>query len=336
MPIAIRDVTADYQSLMERRQSVTAALLSELGRLAKEQPSLIAAVVRLLNTDGSVHSPFRLLPFPLLGALTSQQDQALFVVMCSRLWWTGAEVFDDLTDGEFDTPEVGLSAAQAAVASTACLGPLPQILIEHSCFPEDVRTAWAREFAVGSLNAAEGQLKDLTDGLHDAAWANTMRIYASKSGAPYGRDAAMTAVLAGAETDAVSGWRIFGRLFGVLRQMVNDRAAASAEENKDLANGTMTLLVALASDTAQGAEAQFLKELRVRALEDVRGRNELWRFLTRPNLTIAYDQRVRLIHRKLSELLHTLTDASGNRDLIQWMVNISAQNALIAGEAGVA
>ncbi|MFF5408436.1 hypothetical protein ACFY8K_36980 [Streptomyces misionensis] len=334
MPIPVKDVTSDYESLLKRQQSVADTLMSTLRQLGKEHPSLIAATVKLLDSDGSVHSPFRMLPFPVLGALTADQDPALPVVMCSRIWWTGAEVLDDLADGDFHPAEVGLSPSQATVASAACLGDIPQTLIQRLDLPQDVRAAWAREFASGSLRAAEGQLRDVSVGPHGSAWPETMRIYVGKSGAPYGRDMAMTAMLAGA--GAVAEWRAFGHLFGVLRQMANDRDATSADEDKDLANGTRTLLVALAADALEETETAVFRDLRVRATRDAHARRELWQFLTQPDITTAYNRQIRLIHRKLSELLKALTDACGHQNLIQWMINVSAQRALLTVGTGVA
>jgi geranylgeranyl pyrophosphate synthase len=334
--MSVIDVTGSYRLLSDRRETVTTALASELGSLADDHPLLVEAVRRLLDSDGSVHNVFRLLPFPVLGALFSDQDAALPVVVFSRLWWTGAEVFDDIADGDFDAGVVGVSAAQASIASVACLALMPQEMIARQDVPAALRSAWAAEFAAGSLSAAEGQLDDVSHDMDTNTWTAAMRIYTGKSGTPYGRDCAMTALLAGVDDSAVRGWRAFGRLFGVLRQMANDRVAGTPDTRDDLANGTLTLLLALAVEQADVAEAGSLDVLRARARTDLSARRELREHLDGHEVVKAYQGRVDAIHRKLTALLEALAAPSEHRDLIQWMVNESAAGARLTESAGAA
>ncbi|MEU4097198.1 polyprenyl synthetase family protein [Streptomyces sp. NPDC026673] len=311
---------------------------SELDRLSEDHPSLAAGVARLVASDGSVNSPFRLLAFPVLGALTSALDPALPVVVISRLWWAGAETFDDLADADFDEDGAGLSNAQAGIASAACLSVVPQMIIERQSLPDRLKAAWTWEFNAGSVAAAEGQFRDVSAAEEPGSWAATMRIYARKSGAPYGRDAAMTAMLAGADDEGIRGWRMFGLLFGVLRQMANDRAsiAVAAEEDEDLANGTWTLLLAHAMEDAGAREAQTLGALHTRVKGDVSARSELRRRLVTAEIAAGYDRRVEAVQRKLLALLKSLAEPSDQRDLIQWMVDVSAADSLLSDLAGAA
>ncbi|MGW7047830.1 hypothetical protein ACWGDT_35110 [Streptomyces avermitilis] len=327
-------ITAVYQRLLAQQLSISASLRPTLDRLAEGQPSLAAAVGRLLDSDGSTSSPFRLLPFPILGAFALDEDLALPVATLSRVWWTGAEVFDDLADGEFDAADVGLTSAQASTASTACLVLVPQAMIEQLGLPERLRSAWSQELLAGSLSAAEGQLEDLSAGRGAMSWAAVMRTYAGKSGAAYGRDAAMTAMLASADEVVIRGWRAFGKLFGVLRQLANDQASASATVDKDLANGTWTLLLALAVEGASTREAAVLEDLRVHAMNDLSARTALRRRLARSDILDAYKQRVGAIHRRLSNLLAEIAEPSEHRDLMQWMVDVSALDARSTAAAG--
>ncbi|WP_329460625.1 polyprenyl synthase [Streptomyces sp. NBC_01497] len=329
-----KDVTEHYRTLLERRRMVTAALSSELALLARDRPSLSAAILQLLDSDGSTESPFRLLPFPVLGAITADPQSALPVAMLSRLWWTGAESFDDLTDGDFDPEQVGLSSAQASISSAACLTLVPQLLIEHLDVPAKLRAAWAREFVTSSLRSAEGQLDDVSASPNAITWSTTMRIYAGKSGAPYGRDAAMTAMLARVGNQAIEGWRVFGKLFGILRQMANDRASHGLGEDRDLENGTWTLLMALAVEMANPTEADALAALRDRARLDTVARREIREHLSRTSAAIAYNDRIYVIRRKLSGLLGALAKPSEHRDLIQWMIDASAEDARLTAERG--
>ncbi|MEU9318284.1 polyprenyl synthetase family protein [Streptomyces sp. NPDC048295] len=329
-------MTQTYERLLERQDSVAAAVRSALDLLAGSHQSLIAAVRRLLDSDGTVGNTFRLLPFPILGALGADEELAVPLTAFSRIWWTGAEVFDDVADGDFDPASVGLSGTQASIASVACMTLIPEASIEQLALPAVLRSRWLQEFTACQFDAAQGQLGDVSADAGASSWATVMRIYAGKTGAPYGRDAAMAAMLSDATDDAIRGWRVFGRLFGVLRQLANDRASATSTRDEDLANGTRTLLLALALEQAGSRGSEELQMLHSRAVEDVSARRLLRERLVRQDLAEVYNQRVGAIRLTLSELLTELTEPCEHRDLIQWMVNASALEARVPEMAGAA
>ncbi|MDX3238309.1 polyprenyl synthetase family protein [Streptomyces sp. ME03-5709C] len=334
--MSVKDISSAYRRLLGRQESISASLGSALDVLSGSQPSLAAAVRRLLDGDGSVHSPFRLLAFPVLGAISGDEEMALPVAMLSRVWWTGAEVFDDLADGEFDAAGTGLSGAQASIASASCLTLLPQALIAQQGLSARLTSEWTREFADASLSAAEGQLNDVSAGTGTISWSAVMRIYAGKSGVPYGRDAAMVAMLAHADDAAVRGWRAFGRLFGVLRQLANDRASATDIHDEDLANGTWTLQLALALEESDPRDRQELASLHARAADDLSTRSMLRERLDAAGMAVAYGRRVEAMRRKLTGLLMALAGPSQHRDLMHWMIDVSAAQACPRERAGAA
>ncbi|MFE6904698.1 hypothetical protein ACFVFJ_49590 [Streptomyces sp. NPDC057717] len=332
--MSIKEVTSVFDGLRERQQALGTAVRTEVDLICADEPALHRAVVRLLEIDGSAVSPFRLLPFPLLGALTGNPDPALPVCVLSRIWWAGAEALDDLMDGQFDAETAGLAASQVTVASTACITLLPQELIARQRFPAAAETAWTHELTRATMRAAEGQLGDVAGSGKGPTWKNVMVGYAGKSGAAYARDAAMTARLADTETEHLNGWRSFGRLFGVLRQLANDRAAHSAAQDTDLANGTWTLLLAHAAEFLPLAESRKLLDTYARAGHDLDVRQSVWSLLRRPDLANAYDQRMAILHGRLSVLLEKLAAPSRDRDLIQWMINVSADKAKLNVDGG--
>ncbi|WP_265565467.1 polyprenyl synthase [Streptomyces hygroscopicus] len=324
--MAIIDVTRAYKDLLAREEEITAAVRTSVGLFGDDQPLLADAVARLLHSDCSKASVFRLLPIPVLGALGGDPDHALPLVVASRIWWTGAEVFDDLADGQYDAVATGVPAAQASIASAACLALVPLTVLDQQALPRHLKSSWVRECVDSSLQAAEGQLADVSSASGFPSWATAMRTYADKCGAPYARDAAMAAQLAGASDELLRGWRAFGRLFGVLRQLANDRSAESAETDEDLINGTNTLLLAHAAESAAGtAEWDTLTSLRVRARHDPAARVAFGERLNAPDISGTYNQRVRSLHRNLCVLLETLADPSEDRDLIRWMLDASAK-----------
>ena len=290
--------------------------------------ALYDAVCRLLEADPSKDSSFRLMPVLILGALLGDPGLALPVCVVSRVWWAGAETFDDLTDGEFDAAATGLSAAQAAVASTACITLLPQAIVEQQDFPANIEADLGRILLAGSLHAANGQLEDLLVLMAETAtWERVLRSYVGKSGAPYARDMEFSARLAGADPAQLTRWRAFGRLFGVLRQLANDRASFTDQHDNDLANGTQTLLVAHAMTQLHSADAASLLALRDRARRDVDARRNLREALLTPAITVTYDERVETIRHKLSTALQALLHQSPSRDVMQWMIDTSTDSS---------
>ncbi|MEV0185817.1 polyprenyl synthase [Streptomyces sp. NPDC050625] len=324
--MVVIDVTRAYEDLLSREEEITAAVRTSVCLLGDDHPVLADAVARLLHSDRSKASVSRLLPFPVLGALGGDPDRALPLAVASRIWWTGAEVFDDLADGQYNAASTGLSTAQASIASAACLALVPLTVLDQYALPPHLRSSWGRECVDSSLHAAEGQLADVSAESGFPSWATVMRTYAGKSGAPYARDAVMAAQLAGAGEELLRGWRAFGRLFGVVRQLANDRAAESAETDEDLINGTPTLLLAHAAESAAGtAEWDTLTSLRVRARHDPAARVAFGEWLNTPDVSVTYNQRIRSVHRHMCLLLEKLAPPSEDRDLIRWMLEASAK-----------
>ncbi|MGW3464963.1 polyprenyl synthetase family protein [Streptomyces olivaceoviridis] len=322
-----QDITAEYQQMMLRQQALGDAVESAVHLACASQPALEHAVLRLLAIDASAASPFRLLPMPVLGALSGDPEPALPICVLSRLWWAGAETLDDLMDGEFDLRESGLTRSAVTVASTACLTVLPQAVIGQQRFPVELEAAWNRELAEATMCSANGQLDDVDPSGDLLSWKQTIVSYAGKTGAAYARDVAMAASLAGAGTEELRGWRAFGRLFGVLRQTANDRSALTVEQDSDLANGTRTLLLAYAVETLPSEASQALLEAHARTRQDTAARRAVWEMLRRPEVAAGYNGRVDSIRWRLSTLLEQLAPPSRHRDVLQWMINVSAETS---------
>jgi hypothetical protein len=301
-----------------------------------DHPPLLEAVFQLLAHDGSQESVFRMIPFAVSAALTGDPAKALPVGSLSRLWWAGAETFDDLNDGKFDSRDAGLSSANATVASVVCITLLPQAAIGRGQFPTRTEYELTRELARASLSSANGQINDLSPIPGSYSWADTIGSYAEKSGAPYARDLAMIGHLAELDADALQGLRAFGRLFGVLRQLANDRATGSVEEDEDLINGTQTLLVAYAASVTSAAERTEFTSMQARARDDLRARRAFRERLHRADVVTGYNQRVDSIRRSMAKLLEQLAAPSSHRDLLGWMIDVSATAAKLPspGSAG--
>lgn len=329
-------MTTASRTLSAHRVSVWEGVCSAVDAGCADDPPMLRAVRRLVDAEGRAENPFRLLPFPVLGALTGDPDAALPVCVLSALWWAGAEALDDLMDGQFDARGIGMTASEAMVAATVCLTLLPQTLIARLGLGAEHEGVWTCELTASGLRCAGGQLDDVgTSGGGGLSWRRVMAAYAGKTGAPYARDAVLSASLAGAGSDELRGWRAFGELFGVLRQLANDRAASTAREDTDLANGTRTLLLAYAAETLMPAESAALLDAHARAREEPGARDVVWNRLRRPDVTAGYNRRIAGIHRHLSALLEQLVRPSDHRERLQWLVDASAGAALLTARDGV-
>ncbi|WP_107436227.1 polyprenyl synthetase family protein [Streptomyces hyaluromycini] len=330
------DAEAAYQLLLEQQRRLAPAVRSAVRTACAGSPALERSVLALLAADTSAVSPLRLLALPVYGALAGEMEPALPVCLLSRLWWAGAEVLDDVMDGEFDPRAAGLSPSAVTVASTACLTLLPQEVISEADLPGSLKASFAQELNRTTIEAADGQLTDMAQDAGHGSWRRTMTGYVGKTGAAYGRDAAMAALLAGRTGEEVHGWRVLGRLFGVLRQTANDRAPLTADLDTDLANGTPTLLLAYALETLPPPEAAALGRARAAATRDAGARGAVWERLRRPDVAVGYDRRIATLHNRLSLLLHQLAAPSPHRDVIQWMADVSAASSRLCNQDGTA
>jgi hypothetical protein len=314
-------LTDIHQELLANRDKITAAVRPAIEVACGENTQLRRAASILVDADPSQECVFRLLPFAVTGR---DATTPLLVGVISRVWWAGAETFDDLTDRSFDADALGLSRTEALLTSTACITLLPLAILRGHDLPSALELGLSRELTDTSLHAANGQLDDVSGSSDSPLWPRVVRSYVGKSGAPYGRDLAMTALLNGEGSGEVRAWRLFGQLFGMLRQMTNDRYGLSAPDNEDFRNGTRTLLLANAADCLPAVERADLIALHAQARHCADARQALLQRLTSAEVAATYDGRVRAVHEKLSVLLSQLLVPSDRRDLAQWMITSSA------------
>jgi Polyprenyl synthetase len=328
--MAVREVTPMFGSLPALREPVIEAARSAVRQTCANQPPLRNAVLRLLDGDDSGNTVFRLLPAAVASAVTGDVSAALPVCVLSRLWWIGAETLDDLADGSFDAEAVGLSPKAATMAGLACFTLLPQAVIHQHGFDEPVERDLGWELVATSLHAVGGRIDDLTTGSNDYSMTRAMRGYRGRTGAAYARDLAMTGRLAGLGIAELAALRSFGRLYGVLRQLVDDRVAARAEDEEDLTNGTRTLLIVHAVNAVPEADRDELVMLHRDARDDMAARRVLVDRLCEPDIAVGYDDRIDEIHRQLSTLLEQLAQPSDRRDLVQRLITVSAASAKLS------
>ncbi len=264
-----------------------------------------------------------------LGALTGDPLPAVPVSVVSTLWWSGAEALDDLADSVSGAAVPALlPPSELLVAAIACMELVPRNYIDAAELPAALRGQWSGEMLQASLAAAAGQLADIARDDEALTWARVMTAYVGKSGAAYAREAVMAAQLADAAPEALRGWRAFGQLFGVLRQLHNDNVECGPEDDEDLANGTPTLLLASTLEEASPALRSALLALRQAAMTDLDARAALRRTLLAPDATTGYLRRLAALHSTACSLLDELAAPSIYRDALRYGLNASARRAV--------
>ncbi|MFD7732678.1 polyprenyl synthase [Kitasatospora phosalacinea] len=299
-----------------------------VARACRDHPGPLPTGIHALldRYPGSLHS--RLFAPAVAGALSAPPQDALPVAALSRLWWAGAQMLDDLADSPADHPPTTRTGSEHTLLAMVCSTLLPLAVIDQQPLPPQTAAHWRATLLDTSLLAAAGQLADLASARGPLTAARVMAAYRGKSGAPYGRDAAMAARLATDHPTHLRAWRTFGELFGVIRQLANDAPHQDTLLDADLANGTLTLLLADALENAAPARHRQLLHLRARARREPHARTELRTALRTAQTTRTYTTRITALRRQACTLLDRLAPASPHRDLLHSLLHESARQAL--------
>jgi hypothetical protein len=311
------------ESLDRWTERVMARLREAVGTVCGPASPLPRLIVALADREPSPYH--RLLSLMVLAALTGDPEPAMPVCVASRLWWAGVDALDDLVDGQVGR-DPGLSPQQIMVAATACIA-LPQAVFSLRPVPGQVRRVWEQEVTRATAAAAAGQLAEQLAETEEPSWARAMASYRDKNGAAYARDTVMAARLATGDPAALRGWRTFGSVFGVLRQLRNDQDATAREDDEDLANGVFTLELAHALEHAAPVDRARLQALRARARHDNGARAELRGALAEPDVARSYGMKIQAMGHQARLLLNELAPPSPYRDLLHHWVNVAATDA---------
>lgn len=302
------------ESLGQWNERVTAELQAAVDTICGPGSQLSGPIMALVNREPC--QAHRLFSLMVHAALTGDPEPALPVCLVSRLWWAGVDALDDLVDGHAGRDQ-DLSPQQIMITATACIA-LAQAV--PGPVPGQVRRDWEREIACANVAAAQGQLAEQLAETDDPSWARAMASYRDKNGAAYARDAVMAARLATGDPAALRGWRAFGSVFGVLRQLRNDREVPSPAEDEDLANGVFTLELAHALENAAADRRASLQALRAQGRHDTAARSGLRRALAEPDLAQPYSAKIQTMGIRARLLLDELAAPSPHRDLLhQWV-----------------
>jgi len=292
--------------LVECRDGVDLAVESALSTVCAAQPGMRTVLPELLELDAGRTSVFRLLPF----GFTCDHDAAVLVGVISRICWA---VSAALTAG-----------GEARTAAELCAGAAAR-MISGSGAPALVQRKLVGELPPSSPQAVNAELDDVRE---DWSWARAMAVHAAKAGAAYGRDLAMTAVLVGEPPERVPAWRAFGRLYGVVRQMAEDRERLFGTDGGAV-DGGGTFLLAHAAEVLPPERRADLLLLHERARDCTESSAALCDLLLSAEVAPQYNKRLADIRAKLASMLGELVISVEQRALARWLIDTSVRSATL-------
>jgi hypothetical protein len=228
-------VTADGPGDPRDRLAAVAGEIRSLVRKRAASESQERLLMRVLGggehrpaTASPLHPITAHLPGLVHGALTGTEAAALPIAAAGTMVHVGADVLDDLMDG--DGPPAGLTVAEAMLVGAGLIGPLPVLALAELDAPEARRARIAKTFAEALVVMGAGQAGDLAEadgGVRPVGEA--VQIAALKSGALLSGLSRGAAILAGANDDVVSACGRFGDAVGTAAQLRHDMRKRLAE-----------------------------------------------------------------------------------------------------------
>ncbi|MFE1290002.1 polyprenyl synthetase family protein [Streptomyces sp. NPDC058751] len=290
-----REMAADIEA--ERNRA--------LDMLGPSAGSVRAAVAELLAHRTFAY-PHSVLPMIVHAVETGAPGPAVPLAVVHELWWTSACYLDDLADGQVVFAAGALGESEALLATVIGGIPLPLLVVQSPRIPRKARGPLSAEVVRCWIGAVEGQLRDLRADVGAATRDAVVAAYLGKSGAPYSMVTAMAARLAGCSEEKVELWREFGNVFGVLWQLFNDQQDILTGRNEDLANGTVTYLLACAVENADHGSAGHILELHAAARSSPAAEAALTDVLLAPEVLRLFEDGIGAFRDRAHRLLREL------------------------------
>ncbi len=264
--------------VLDRSQLVLECARSEIVRRAAgaEQRALMERALDASNCARLPHHYHASIHLPLLvhAAVAGDDLPAVPLAAACTLLWAGAELYDDLTDGDLAACWRESAPHEIVFTATAVGAVLPPAMIAGLSAPWERRERMLADLADGLLRMFGGQALDLR--FTDCAEPDPAEVEASvigKNGAPKALFAGLAAGLAGAPAETAAAYVKFAAALGVIYQLQSDHAELFFDEGcRDLVQGTRTLHVALCLHALSGqARADLIALLdRARTIPEAR------------------------------------------------------------------
>lgn len=255
-----------------RVAAVLAAVKSLVGRQAASDRQRALLERALIGLEAPVEKTDRLffveLPLLVHAAIGGDEHPALPLAAATTLIYLGADIFDDLADGDRRAHWEGYSPAEINLAAASLLSALAPLAVANLAAPAERIVAMERTLASGLLRMAAGQQSDVSATGRNAPVRpeDVEAAVAGKSGEELAIFAALAAQLAGAPAPIVDRYAAMGRALGTGAQLASDCYELFTDPAcRDLAHGTPTLPIALHLERLRGADRVAFVELLTRA-----------------------------------------------------------------------
>jgi heptaprenyl diphosphate synthase len=315
----------------EMSAGIEAERASALDMLGPSAVSVRAAVAELLEHRTFAY-PLSVLPVIVHAVETGAPGPAVPLAVVHELWWTSACYLDDLADGQAVFAAGGLGESEALLATVISGIPLPLLVVQSPRIPEKARGPLSAEVVRCWITATEGQLRDLRADADAATRDAVVTAYLGKSGAPFSMVTAMAALLADRPDERVELWREFGNVLGVLWQLFNDQQDILTGRNEDLANGTVTYLLACAVENAGPDSAGRVLQLHAAARRSPDAGAALTAILLAPDVLRRYEQDITVLRDRAQRLLCELGGDTAYLSVLHDLVDRASPMLLQAAE----
>jgi hypothetical protein len=212
-------------------------------------------------------------PLAVSEVLGLPASRASTVTAACVLIWGGADLLDDIADGDLSSDWAGVSPHQLTLVATNMLATLPHLLCQRLA-QDGVSDASLAELSARISRAlwqmSVGQSRDLDQQASAVSHEDYLTLVGEKTGAQVSLYAALPAVVAEREASETAAWEQFGRAYGTMAQLFSDVTDMFCTAgSRDLANGKRTEPVFQTLSALDDAErAEFVSLLDAAKLGD--------------------------------------------------------------------
>ena len=199
------------------------------------------------------YMPFVNIPMLIHAAISGEENSAIKVAVASLFLFLAADIVDDIMDGDF-TEHWGsdISSSEGLLASVVFASSIAPLCIDEIDAPFEITCAMKKTLSKSIIVMAAGQQADLScsGSIRSTSAEQVIKNIQEKSGAEVAGFTLMAAQLARADKYVASEYESIGRTLGIACQIVSDcHELYSVDEGRDLVNGTVTLPLAIYSQS---------------------------------------------------------------------------------------
>ncbi len=310
-------------------QDIDAEIETALDRLGPVAATTRNCVAKLLEQRKLRH-PLSVLPLLTHAIETGNPGPAVPLSAVHLLWWTSACYLDDLADADGASISGALTEDEALLASVITGNALPLQIVLAQDLPEATHSALINEVLNGWIIGVDGQIDDMRGDICNASRKSVVETYRGKSGAPFGMITAMAALFSGTTDERVELWREFGYVFGILWQIFNDQEDILSGRDEDLANGTVTYLLASVLEDASPLSREHILGLCAAASRSHQARRELASLLRTPLALDRYRAEIDGFRAEAYRILDELGGDEAYQPVLRNLVDHASQMLLEA------